>query len=459
MSGRVILMVQEKGSILVFALIVVAVLMVVGVTFTSVTTAEYRAAIAHTSSIQAFYVAEAGLAWAMQGILSGSLTFPTNLAVGQEYVAYRSAGFAGAEPLSSFMSDIGDMRISYIRTNEGWNIVSEGKKNLAKSKVSTKVDVGSGSDSGLPLAAMFGTVKLGANFAIVGDVMANSLEFNAWNTKVTGDVYIVGDDLAGKIKLTQPISNHITGTVSLVPSAPTFSPPDLTGRLPQGLTPRGSFTAGWNPSTSTLPGTGSYDSITVRATLLINVPGDADVIIRTKNLTVNGAGAGRGIYITGSGKGRLIFHVENTLSITADGFINTDGSFDKVDIYYYGTQTINLGGASIVKASLIAHSANVNIGASGGIVGHVITGGNSVTVSGAAEAHLRVLYAPNAVISLTGNGKLKGIVVGRELNGSGASGDRVILDGSPATTFTRFANALNLWPTGDVYTFHTWGGR
>ncbi|MDP3486779.1 MAG: PilX N-terminal domain-containing pilus assembly protein, partial [Bacillota bacterium] len=90
-------MVQEKGSILVFALIVVAVLMVVGVTFTSVTTAEYRAAIAHTSSIQAFYVAEAGLAWAMQGILSGSLTFPTNLAVGQEHVVYRSAGFAGAE--------------------------------------------------------------------------------------------------------------------------------------------------------------------------------------------------------------------------------------------------------------------------------------------------------------------------------------------------------------------------
>lgn len=449
-------MTKEKGSILVFTVITVGVLMVVGLTFASVTTAEYRTAVNHSSGVQAFYVAEAGLNWAMHGLHNKSITLPTGYSVGQEYVVYRSPAFPGSGPTSSFLSEVGDIRVVFTKTADGWEIVSQGLQGQAKKSVSIKVVMGSEEDTALSSVSAVGPVKLEGSAQIIGSLAATSLDL-AWSTKITGDVDIVGTTLEGKIKLAsgRQLKDNVTGTVRLIPEAVAFTPPNLTGMLPTGLTSRGSFTAGWWPEPPyTLPGSGRYDTISVQSELRINVPNDFDVVIRVRTLSVTGSGR---VVITGTGKGRVIFHVEESLVVSNSATINNGGNYDKVDVYYYGTQTISLGGSTRLVGSVIAQSANVNIGNSGGITGHIITGGSAVDVTGSAAAHLRVLYAPAAKVYLGGSGQLRGIVVGHELHGVGST--IITLDVAAAPHFTRFATALNLWPTGDGYMFHTWGRK
>ena len=57
---------KQSGSVLVLTAITIAVLMVAGVSFVSHTTVEYKANVNSTRTLQAFYLAEGGLAWGLE---------------------------------------------------------------------------------------------------------------------------------------------------------------------------------------------------------------------------------------------------------------------------------------------------------------------------------------------------------------------------------------------------------
>ncbi|MDP3058220.1 MAG: hypothetical protein Q8N36_02030, partial [bacterium] len=52
---------NNEGSIMIFSLIVITVLLIIGSAFLSFSTAEFRAVQSHTNSMQAFYLAESGV--------------------------------------------------------------------------------------------------------------------------------------------------------------------------------------------------------------------------------------------------------------------------------------------------------------------------------------------------------------------------------------------------------------
>jgi len=125
-----------------------------------------------------------------------------------------------------------------------------------------------------------------------------------------------------------------------------------------------------------------------------------------------------------------------------------------VDVFYFGSTPIALAGSTLLVGSLIAQSADVGITGSGGITGHIITGGSNISVTGNAAAHVRVLYAPNADLVLSGSGRLSGIAIVRSKTGTGNTS--LQFDSRLQSQFDRFATDLGLWAPTRTYTFENW---
>ncbi|NBB76092.1 MAG: hypothetical protein GVY02_01825 [Bacteroidetes bacterium] len=80
------------------------------------------------------------------------------------------------------------------------------------------------------------------------------------------------------------------------------------------------------------------------------------------------------------------------------------------------------------------------VGASGLIIGNIITGGDIVLIDGNGDNYSRLLYAPNADVSMGGSGKIKGSLVAKSFTGSG---------GFTVTYLTDFEDTLPDLDSGD----------
>lgn len=193
-----------------------------------------------------------------------------------------------------------------------------------------------------------------------------------------------------------------------LPSFPDFPTPPY----------KGEFTAGWNPSPpyfiTEATGDGWYSKLTVLSELNIYV-GSGTRIIRADELAVTGSGK---INIVGTGK--LILYV-NKFTLEGSGSINKNGSESQLHMYYSGDSKLSLGGDTKFRGSVYAKTASIDIGGSGGITGHIVTGGTQVNITGDATANVRVLYAPNAAVKLTGSGKVRGSLIGKSVHMEGGT--------------------------------------
>ena len=246
---------------------------------------------------------------------------------------------------------------------------------------------------------------------------ADSVDF-AWSAKIDGDLFIgPGGEISQVVHSAQPDpKSNVTGEIANLEYARNYPLP-IFPAIPV-LPDKGDFTAGWWPAGPfTISESGAYDSINVQSQLTVNV-GDEDVVLVTKDLSVTGNGK---IIVDRTGTGRLILYVTDKLDVSGSGSINKDGNYDSVEIFYSGSDELNFGGSTKISGSLFAKDANMEIGGSGGIMGHIVTGGSSVKVTGNANANARVVYAPNAVLTLTGSGQLKGDAIARSIHLSGAA--------------------------------------
>ena len=150
---------------------------------------------------------------------------------------------------------------------------------------------------------------------------------------------------------------------------------------------KGDFTAGWWPSPpysiTEADGDGWYGRLAVESELNIYV-GSGTRIIRADELSVTGDGK---MNIIGSGK--LILYV-NKFVMDGGASINRNGSESQLHMYYSGTGKLSLGGNTKFRGSVYAKDAPIDITNSGGITGHIITGGSEVKITGDATAHVRV---------------------------------------------------------------------
>ncbi|MBO1914797.1 hypothetical protein J4G37_59470, partial [Microvirga sp. 3-52] len=77
-------------------------------------------------------------------------------------------------------------------------------------------------------------------------------------------------------------------------------------------------------------------------------------------------------------------------------------------------KTIKGSDHGVFKASIYAIDANIELAGSLGKSAHIVTGGKSVKLSGHSSATTSkgyVVYAPNAVVELSGSGALTGSVI------------------------------------------------
>ena len=267
-----------------------------------------------------------------------------------------------------------------------------------------------------------GDITLTGSARINGTTGTNSTANNsvtfAWSTVVDGDFYVGPgadyNDVIDSQGWGRVPEDNITGTITDLPSARSYPLPDYPD-FPE-LTDRGSFSTAGPPSGEYLiDEDGYYSSVSASGNRTITI----DVGSGTRRLVVGSLSVGQG-HIELQGTGNLILYVENTFSLTGSSVINTGGDASKVHMYYSGATDLDLAGATEYNGSIYIENANLRIGGSGGITGHIICGGSTIDVNGAANAYVRALYAPNADASITGSGSISGILVANTITITGS---------------------------------------
>lgn len=416
----------QRGSILVFVTLTVSVLMLVGLTFATATTAEYRSAMHHTHGIQAFYVAEAGLNWARRSLEQGTIVLPTGLAVGQEHIVYRSAAFGGTD---TFLGTIGEMRIAAIRrTATEWELLSEGRQQVARRTLAWQMTVTEGTGS----SAVLNRHHIATTLSVSSDA------------RLAGNVDMAGPFAPGRM------SGSVNGTITYG-STMVFERPTLPAA--PTLPWRGDFTSG------AFLGSGHYGLFGVAGerVVSINVPDHNDVIIRVQQLEVRNDGQ---IRITGTGTGRVVFHVDGAAVIRDDSRINDHGNRNPAQfvIYHRGSTQIVVRDNVIFRGSIAAPHANVTLRDDVVIEGNILSGSDTVLLQDDVRL-IGVLYAPSAAITIRDDVQVAGTAVGRSLGMQNDS--RLTIDPSILARFDPFAQELQLWQgaAGQTISFHRWGAR
>jgi len=418
---------SERGGILVFVIIAVAILGVVGVSFMHLVMAENNSVVHHARNVRAFYTAESGLNWARDGLLRGSIVLP-NIVVGGQHILYRSAPF-GSVVGAQVLGDVGALEIIVRRLSPTQlELTSRGGYNISRSTVAIRLDevLSLGGVENLSRHQVVGMADLGRDTTVTGNISGASFRL-AVGASITG-LRIVGSPLT------------------------VFGVPLLTN--PIGLTPRGSVTVATGSATSLISGS-SYTNVTVNGTgvLIMNVPDHNDVTISINNLTVN---AGSRVNRSGGGTGRLLLHIGNTLLLRDDSTFNASGSAERTIIHYHGATRLIIGRRASVTGAIVTNSG-VDLGRDVIINGYIITGSTLNTNIDRYSVITGVVYAPRSSVHIARDVRINGTVVVGALTTMGrvrltyATG---LLDG-----FVGVAGLYALWGNNLVYSFHTWDSR
>lgn len=112
-----------------------------------------------------------------------------------------------------------------------------------------------------------------------------------------------------------------------------------------------------------------------------------------------------------TGTGTLTIIAEDVLDIGGNSSVNGSGETSRVFAFYGGTTDLNFAGTTVYNAGLFLKTADITITGTNTFQGSLISGGANVTLSGNAEVNARVIYAPNAHVSMSGASFIKGAVI------------------------------------------------
>jgi len=258
---------------------------------------------------------------------------------------------------------------------------------------------------------MFTAVQVNKSFvAASAQVVSQQKEIALVNYGQTlaDSLYSVAyDDLAFKEG-----TRIVLGTDSLVYELPEFIeyPAKITYLPPINMT--------WENTGTTLS-PADYDgkyipSLNISGGWTLNIDtGSEDRVLHVGDLNIQQG------HVNIVGDGKITIIAENGLEFNDSSTFNSGGNQNKVFTYYGGVDELNFAGATNFNGSVYARDADIRIGGSGGIQGHIITGGDDVTINGAAEAISRALFAPNAHVSLTGSASVTGSIISNSFSAVG----------------------------------------
>jgi len=245
----------------------------------------------------------------------------------------------------------------------------------------------------------------------------NSVDFG-WSTGIEGNLWVgPGGDWTEIVNSARPNpGENVSGEIRALSFAKEYTLPGFP-KLPD-LKDKGDLTAGWQSSDCcAIEESGAYGNINVTNDLTINI-GKENIEIVADSLSVTGNGR---ILVNRNGNGRLILYVTDQLKLAGSGEVNPCGNYDDVFIYYGGEGPLNFDGNTKLSGSLFAEKADVALAGSGVVAGHIVTGGHRINLSGNAQEDARVIYAPEAVLTVAGSRSVQGTVIARSLELSGSA--------------------------------------
>lgn len=409
---------NERGSALLFTIIVTFVLLFLGGALGLFSMVEQRQVQLAEADLQAYYLARSGADAVAQYIIDEHNDVDLSKIVG--------VGYSQDVP---FGPD-GTISVEIEETTSGFLVRSKGTVGVRERVVE------------LELLGLGSTVR---QFEVEQAIMARGLGSNGspaihihdqghifgnviTNTEADGSIKTTDGSINGDIfvgpgaKLETVVSNlsKVTGTVDHMkipvdyPSIHFPDIPDVGPRL-------GKFTT--TESNKEIKSDGYWDTLETSDYLTLTIDlnyGVRNIVVRELRLKY-GAIELKNVGETGQLR---LFVEESIVNSSENGRINISGEGSSrssaLSLYYYGTRQTPDTYFNMV-GNLFSRTANVKLANNARIVGSVFSGGSIVEVMGSATTIDGIIYAPNAKVRVN-NGGNAGPVVGYaiEVSGSGS---------------------------------------
>lgn len=419
---------ENKGSGLMLVLIVMMLMVVLGTTALATMGTEGRQAAMHDNRTQAYYLARSGAEIAHEWLKK------------QDYNLDQDVNLNGSLD-QGFSPGINEDQLINIRIFQDGQVIhikSVGNfKGITEEAqlVVTKESEGGFSPSNDTALYVSTNLSFEGSTKILGNVVsnfdsANQINFNSSGGQyISGNLYLLnpsinksqiayGSKIQGNVI---HINQHHEAPLPDFPSFPSLpTHPNVTEGTHGVIWNNDINITDWQVANYTLDLNNDYKfrNINMNSGRVLNVNvGTQDRKIVVENINIQNG------FINIVGTGKLTIYVTGNITFN-NGRINDSDKINQLTIYLKNPttsppKTVNVSGSQKIYGSLHAENANIELFNSGGFQGHIITGGNSVIISGAATANVRMIYAPKAKVSIIAGAYVKGAVVSKELFMSG----------------------------------------
>jgi Tfp pilus assembly protein PilX len=454
---------NEEGNALIIVLLAVVVISVLGLSMMSLTASNLKMTTVDRNYQSVFYTAESGITLMESQFKQTASTVCSNASSLTTFVSsisdqsntFQEAYFSkinGLQPKAAVTGKV----IGRDATNglvtiqiQSQGTVGDSSRKLTKT-IQVKCTPGS---NGSPLAfindmAVFTNNNIYFSSTINGNIGTNCVSGNCsglspitvdWGAKLTGSIN--APNASSTIYKKPSSMTNFNPKLNNIPSrsfgsSGPYNPPDFPV-YPTNLPKRPDLLlTGGSTNDQTISADGYYDQITLQSgrTLTINVGSENRTIVVNKlhmdqgfikiigNKTSTGKLIGSLTLYIGD---EFVFGGTDKKGIptgSGSSTINLDGDSSKVNIYYKGTQLLNIGGDIKVNANVYVLNANITLGGSGSIVGNIIAkNATEIDITGGSNSVNHFILAPNATVNVNGGATVTGSVISNNFNLTGGA--------------------------------------
>ncbi|HBK85157.1 MAG TPA: hypothetical protein DDZ53_03895 [Firmicutes bacterium] len=430
---------NERGGVLTTVLLLAGLLVLLAVPVLHMANAQYRMSVNEQIKTQAFYLAEAGAKHgqveAIAHIIAKANTVgwdPKLISPAQPFITIDKQLGPGNYRVNAFLShQDGDTYRLRIESKGIASTTARFPQIVSLTMPIIIIPRGNGMPAPpLDMALFADTAFSLAATRIRGDAVTNATGSNSirlsWapvlEHMISGDLTLgVGADPKTVVKLPwlRSMSEVVRGQVRNL-STPILFPNPTVPTPPSNLLMNSSLSIS-KGGTYTITNDSYYPEINLndsdpfsRARLIIDV-GRAERNIRVGTLRL---GDWSDLRLVGTGK--LNLFVDDEIIVGGSSSFNSDLSHDKALVYYGGTGVFFVPNWAAFNGTIVASKADAVVAGLAKMAGHIITGGNSVKLSGIMKAGTALIYAPNAEVDISWRvdsiWEYLGAIVSRECN-------------------------------------------